>query len=89
MAPLNYEKPRVKKIPIVQKVGSLFLRLLALIRPETIFGVFLIVAILLAFLQMQSIGFYIVFGIFIIGYFLERIVLTVWKQKLYLRQSKK
>jgi len=87
--PLNYEKPRVKKIPIVQKVGNLFLRLLALIRLETILGVFLIVAILLAFLQIKSIGFYLVFGIFIIGYFAERIIITIWRRKLFLKQSKK
>lgn len=87
--PLNFEKPRIKKIPITQKVGSLFLRLIALIRPETIFGVFLIVAILLAFLQIQSIGFYIVFGIFITGYFAERTIIKAGKYKLFLKQSKK
>lgn len=73
--PLNYEKSIVKKIPVIQKVGTLFLKSLALIRPETVFGVFLIVAILLAFLQTQSTGFYIVFGIFITGYFAERIAI--------------
>ena len=87
--PLNYEKPNIKEIPIIQKVGNLFLRLVALIRPETILGIFLIVAILLSFLQIQSIGFYIVFGIFVIGYFSERIVITVWKRKLSLKQSEK
>lgn len=87
--PLNYEAPKVREISVTQKVGSLFLRLLALIRPETVLGVFLIAAILLAFLRTQSIGFYIVFGIFIVGYFVERIIITVWRHKSYLKQSKK
>jgi len=87
--PLNYEAPKVREISVTQKVGSLFLRLLALIRPETVLGVFLIAAILLAFFQTQSIGFYIVFGIFIVGYFVERIIITVWRHKSYLKQSKK
>ena len=87
--PLNYEQPITKKIPIIQKVGSLFLRLLVLIRPETVLGVFLIAGILLAFLRTQSIGFYIVFGIFIVGYFAERIIITVWKRKSSLKSSTK
>lgn len=87
--PLNYEKPKARKIPVSQKVGNLFLRLVALIRPETIFGLFLIAAILLAFLQIQAIGFSIAFGIFIASYFAERIIVVIWKRKSSLKQSKK
>ena len=87
--PLNFEKPRVRRIPIVQKVGSLFFKLLALIRPETVLGIFLIVAIFLAFRQNNATGFYIVFGIFVIGYFAERIIIKIWRHKLFLKQSEK
>jgi len=73
--PLNYEKPIIRKIPIVQKVGNLFLQIVSLIRPETILGVFLIAAILLAFFKISAIGFHIVFGIFTIGYFSERVII--------------
>ena len=73
--PLNYEKPNIRKIPIVQKVGNLFLQIINLIRPETILGVFLIAAILLAFFKISAIGFYVVFGIFTIVYFCERVII--------------
>lgn len=73
--PLNYQKPIIRKLPIVQKVGNLFLQIVSLIRPETILGVFLIAAILLAFFKISAIGFYVVFGIFTIGYFCERVII--------------
>lgn len=73
--PLNYLKPIIRKLPIAQKVGNLFLQIVSLIRPETILGVFLIAAILLAFFKISAIGFYAVFGIFTIGYFCERVTI--------------
>jgi len=63
-------KPRT---PIITKVRNVVNQSLVYIRPEIILGVFLIVAILLAFLKISAIGFYVVFGIFIIGYFVERV----------------
>ena len=63
-------KPRT---PIITKVKNVVNQSLVYIRPEIILGVFLIVAILLAFLKISAIGFYVVFGIFIIGYFVERV----------------
>lgn len=75
--PLSYSEKNARKISISQKVGNLLLRFLALVRPETILAIFLIVAILLAFLQITAVGFYIVFSIFVVGYFAERIVLKL------------
>ena len=63
-------KPRT---PIITKVRNVVNQSLVYFRPEIILGVFLIVAILLAFLKISAIGFYVVFGIFIIGYFVERV----------------
>ena len=79
--PLNYEKPIIKRIPIVQKVRNLFLQIINLIRPETILGVFLIAAILLAFFKISATGFYAVFGIFTIGYFCERVTIKYGRRK--------
>ena len=61
------------RTPIITKVRNVVNQSLVYIRPEIILGVFLIVAILLAFLKISAIGFYVVFGIFIIGYFVERV----------------
>ena len=69
--PLSY--PTKLRTPIITKVRNVVNQSLVYIRPEIILGVFLIVAILLAFLKITAIGFYIVFGIFIIGYFVERV----------------
>ncbi len=79
--PLNYEKPIIKKIPIIQKVGNIFFKLLALIRPETILGVFLLAAIIFSSLQLKVWGFYAMFGIFTIGYFCERIIIRYGRRK--------
>jgi len=70
--PLSF--PTKLKTPIITKVRNVVNQSLVYIRPEIILGVFLIVAILLAFLKISAIGFYIVFSIFIIGYFAERII---------------
>lgn len=73
--PLNYLKPTIRRLPIVQKVSNLFLQIINLIRPETILGVFLIAAIVFSSLQLRAWGFYVVFGIFTIGYFCERVII--------------
>ena len=70
--PLSF--PTRLRTPIITKVRNVVNQSLVYIRPEIILGVFLIVAILLAFLKISAIGFYVVFGIFIIGYFAERII---------------
>ena len=76
--PLSFSiKPRT---PIITKVRNVVNQSLVYIRPEIILGVFLIVAILLAFLKITAIGFYIVFGIFIIGYFCERILIKIYRR---------
>jgi len=70
--PLSYYKPKFKH-KIGPKMGRAFLKSIEFIRPQTILGVFLTAALVLAFLRITAIGFYAVFGIFIIGYFAERI----------------
>ena len=70
--PLSF--PTRLRTPVITKVRNVVNQSLVYIRPEIILGVFLIVAILLAFLKISAIGFYIVFSIFIIGYFAERII---------------
>ena len=70
--PLSF--PTRLRTPIITKVRNVVNQSLVYIRPEIILGVFLIVAILLAFLKISAIGFHIVFSIFIIGYFAERII---------------
>ena len=69
--PLSF--PTRLRTPVITKVRNVINQSLVYIRPEIILGVFLIVAILLAFLKISAIGFHIVFGIFIIGYFAERV----------------
>ena len=75
--PLNFSKPILRN-PIISKIKQTFLQSINLafqfIRPEILLVVFLIVAILLAFAKIEAIGFYVVFAIFITGYFCERIV---------------
>jgi len=68
------------RTPIITKVRNIVNQSLVYFRPEIILGVFLIVAILLAFLKITAIGFYIVFGIFIIGYFCERILIKIYRR---------
>ena len=76
--PLSF--PTRLRTPIITKVRNVVNQSLVYIRPEIILGVFLIVAILLAFLKITAIGFYIVFGIFIIGYFCERILIKIYRR---------
>ena len=76
--PLSY--PTKLRTPIITKVRNIVNQSLVYFRPEIILGVFLIVAILLAFLKISAIGFYIVFSIFIIGYFCERILIKIYRR---------
>ena len=85
--PLNYSKPIKKKVPVAQKVSSLFARGFSFIYPSTLFVTFLLVAIILAFIQIQALYFYVAFGVFIVGYFAERILMVVGRYKLYSKKS--
>lgn len=86
--PLHSQKPKSIKIPITQKVNSVISRSLVFINPNTILGVFLITSIFLSFFQIQAMYFYIVFGVFIIGYFAERTMVIIGRYKLYAKQTK-
>lgn len=71
--PLNYLKQK-KISPIISKIKNTVLQTIAFIRPDIMLGIFLLVAIILAFLKVEATNFYIVFAVFIVGYFAERIV---------------
>jgi len=73
-------KPKLKN-PIINRIRNVTSQLFSYIRPEVILGIFLVCAILLAFLQIPAIGFYLVFGIFIAGYFCERIFIKIKKRE--------
>jgi len=66
----------------VSKVKNAILQGLNYIRPDITLAIFLFFAIILAFLNNSAIGFYSVFGIFIIGYFAERIIRNFKKKNL-------
>ncbi len=57
----------------INRIKNTILQGLGFIRPDIVLMTFLVVAVVLAFLKYTAIGFYSVFGIFIIGYFCERI----------------
>lgn len=79
--PLNYEKPRIRLASRLAQVKNATLQFFTFVNPNMLIMIFLIVAILLAFLRIESISFYFVFGIFIIGYFSERIARVCQKKK--------
>lgn len=67
---------------IVNKVKNAILQGLGYIRPDIVLMIFLLVGVVLAFLKYTATGFYSVFGIFIIGYFAERIIKSFRKKNL-------
>jgi len=67
---------------IVNKVKNAILQGLGYIRPDIVLMIFLLVGVVLAFLKYTAIGFYSVFGIFIVGYFAERIIKSFRKKNL-------
>ena len=80
MSPLSYPvKPKVK---LLSKIGQTVQRLLGYLRPNIILTILLIVSIVLAFFKISAIGFYFICGIFIIGYFAERIIIRVCQKKI-------
>ena len=78
--PLNYQKPKFRLASRLSQIKNATLQFFAFVNPNILIMIFLIVAILLAFLKIESISFHFVFGIFIIGYFGERIV-KIWQKK--------
>lgn len=49
--------------------------------PDKMILLFFIIASILAFLKIAAIGFYVVFGLFIVGYFADRIITKLEKRK--------
>ena len=82
--PLNFEQPK-RKNPIISKFKNAAFTILNLIRPDIILGVFLLFAILFPFIKIEAEGFYIVFGIFIVMFFAERISVRINRR--YEKQS--
>ena len=84
--PLSFPvKPKTK---ILSKVGQVIQRSLGYLRPDIILTILLIISIILAFSQISAVGFYIICGIFIIGYFAERITIRVWRTKVIKTKNK-
>ena len=82
--PLNAQenKPKYSLITkIRQATANTLSVLISWIQLEIILAVFLVFAIILAFLNRPAIGFYVVFGLFIVGTFCERIILSINKRK--------
>ena len=66
-------------IPIRNKIQRFVNQTINYFRPDVFLGIFLFVSIILAFIKPIT-EFYVVFGIFLTGYFGERIV-KLWKKK--------
>ena len=74
---LNNNKPKIK---LIQRARNIVNTTINLLKPDTYFGIFIIVEIVLVLLKQNNWGFNIVFGIFIIAYFVERIVKLLQKK---------
>lgn len=82
--PLNYQEPKIKNTLInrIRKKTIEGVDLIAQVfKPEIILITFLFVSILLSFLKIRAVGFFIVFGIYIICYFAERVVKQLNRNK--------
>ena len=74
---INNSKPKIK---IIQSVRNIVNTTVNLLKPDIFFGIFLLVEIILVSLKQNNWGFDIVFGIFIICYFSERIIKLIKKK---------
>jgi hypothetical protein len=63
---LNNSKPKIK---LIQRARDIVNTTVNLLKPDIFFGVFIILS-----LFKQPLGFYLVFIVFIIAYFSERII---------------
>ena len=80
--PLSYSQPpKPLKLTLTTKVENVILRGMSFVRPELLLAVFLFVAIILAFVKIEAVGFYVMFGLFIIGYFVERTIVKLERKK--------
>ena len=66
------------KVRVSEKVRNFVANTFNFLRPDVYFGIFLIASLVLAY--FNSWGFYIVFGIFILLYFCERIIKLLQKK---------
>jgi hypothetical protein len=67
----NTSKPKIK---LIQRARDIVNTTVNLLKPDMFFGIFLLVEITLVALRQNNWGFDIVFGVFIICYFIERII---------------
>jgi hypothetical protein len=77
--PLNYQKPKLPN-PIIERVKSVITQIISYFRPDVALGIFTIAGILLAFTQ-RGIGFWLAYSVFIICYFVERIIKLTSRSK--------
>jgi hypothetical protein len=69
---LNNSKPKIK---LIQRARDIVNTTVNLLKPDIFFGVFIVLS-----LFKQPLGFYLVFIIFIIAYFSERIIKMLKKK---------
>ena len=77
--PLNYSQPPKKTI--FSNIRNAVSRLFIFPFPEMFLLAFLFFGIILEIFKRTSLGWYLVFGIFVIGYFVERIIRIIKKRK--------
>ena len=77
--PLNYSAPPKKTL--FSNIRNAVSRLFIFPFPEMFLLAFLFFGIILEIFKRTSWGWYLVFGIFVIGYFVERIIKIIKKRK--------
>jgi len=68
--------PRIKRIR-----EAVFNLINSYIGADKIFLLFFIVATILTFMKIRAFGFYLIFSLFVVGYFIEKIINKVIKRK--------
>ena len=77
--PLSYNRPLKinKNFRRIRQALSVVLN--SYLAPAKMILLFFIIASILAFLKITAVGFYVVFGLFIVGYFCEKIIYNLKK----------
>ena len=71
--PLNNFKPKAALTIGLKQTVDKVLNYVLYLNPQIALGIFLMAAIVLAFTEKEANGFYLVFALFIAGYFFERV----------------
>jgi membrane protein implicated in regulation of membrane protease activity len=87
--PLSFtNQPKISFFKVFgSKIRNTFLQIFAFLRPDVFFGIFLLAAIIVAFVKINW-GFYVSFSVFIVLYFIERISKIIWSTSTKKQQDK-